>query len=142
MTLIIDEGTIKKYNDYYFSIHTKAKKEPIKQPYHESINQWMILKRPMMNTLKQRWKAFTSWFIEDQGYSNLLIERCRMTFCVYYPTNRRHDPDNTVPKFILDGMVESGFIVDDDMNHIRSLTLACDVDTQRPRTEINITILE
>ena len=94
------------------------------------------MKRPAMNALKQRWKGFIVWFIEDQGYTNLRIEKCEMTYRVFYPTHRRHDTDNIVPKFIQDGFVQSGFVVDDDSEHITSLTLMCFVDIEHPRTEI------
>lgn len=105
------------------------------------MNQWMIMKRPMMNALKQKWKDFIKWFIENQGYSNLLIEKCEMTFTTYYKTNRRHDVDATCPKFILDGFAESGFIIDDDYKHLTSLTLECYVDKENPRTEIIIKVI-
>ena len=82
------------------------------------------------------------WFIEDQGYTNLRIDQCEMIYTVYYPNNRRHDADNSVPKFFQDSLVESGFVVDDDSTHIRSLTLRCEVDKKRPRTEIIVKILE
>ena len=140
--LTIDNDTLRRYEEYYFSIHKRAKKKPIPHPYHESINTWMIMKRPAMNALKQRWKDFIIWYIEDQGYTNLRIEKCEMTYKVFYQTHRRHDVDNMTPKFIQDGFVESGFVVDDDSEHIRSLTLTCDVDEKRPRTEITIKILE
>jgi len=136
--LIIDKETISEYTKYYFSIHRNAKKKPIDQPYHPSINRWMIMKRPMMNALKQKWKDFIIWFIRNQGYSNLHIDKCEMKFSVYYSTNHRHDIDNTVPKFILDGFVESGFIIDDDCNHLTSLTLQCGYDKKNPRTEIEV----
>lgn len=100
------------------------------------------MKRPMMNALKQRWKDFIVWFINEQGYSNLHIEKCEMRFITYYKTNRRHDIDNGCPKFILDGLSESGFIVDDDNKHITSLTMECYVDKDNPRTEIKIKVLE
>ena len=70
------------------------------------------MKRPMMNALKQKWKEFSKWIIESQGYSNLHIEKCEMKFTTYYKTNRRHDVDAACPKFILDGFAESGFIID------------------------------
>lgn len=98
------------------------------------------MKRPMMNALKQRWKDFIIWLIEDQGYSNLHIEKCEMKFTIYYKTNRRHDIDNGCPKFILDGLSESGFIIDDDSKHVTSLTMECYVDKENPRTDIEITI--
>ncbi|MCQ2052350.1 MAG: hypothetical protein MJZ03_00170 [archaeon] len=140
LSLVIDNEVLLQYNQYYFSIHTKAKKEPIPHPYHESINVWMIMRRPMMNSLKQKWKDFIKWLVEIQGYSNLRIEKCEIEQTVYYPNNRRHDIDNTVPKFILDGLVESGMIVDDDHLHITKLILSCGIDTINPRTEIKIKI--
>ena len=140
--LVIDNNVLARYNEYYFSIHTKAHKKPIEHPYHESINTWMIMQRPMMNALKQRWKDFIQWFVEEQGYANLRIEQCEVSQTVYYPNNRRHDIDNSVPKFILDGLVESGMIVDDDCKHITKLTLKCKIDREYPRTELLIVVRE
>lgn len=142
INLVIDNDILLEYNKYYFSKHPKAHKVPIPHPYHESINIWMIMKRPMMNALKQKWKDFIKWYIDIQGYSNLHINKCEIEQIVYYPNNRRHDIDNTVPKFILDGFVESGMIVDDDHLHICKLTLGCGVDVEHPRTEIKIKIKE
>lgn len=140
LKLVIDYDVLDRYNKYYFANHPRAKKQPIEKPWHESINKWMIMKRPMMNALKQKWKDFIVWFINDLGYNNMDIEKCSMEFCVYYDTNHRHDTDNTCPKFILDGLSESGFIVDDDSKHLRPLILDCDIDKERPRTEIKVTI--
>lgn len=140
--LVIDNSVIEEYEKYYFSIHTKATKKPIPYPYHESINKWMIMKRPLMNSLKGKWKAFIVWFIESQGYTNLRIEKCELKFTAFYSTNRRHDVDNSCPKFIIDGLVESGFVVDDDSHHITKIILECGVDKERPRTEIDVIIKE
>lgn len=140
--LVIDNSTLEKYEEYYFSIHKKATKKPIAQPYHESINVWMIMKRPMMNALKQRWKDFIVWFIYNQGYTNLHIDKCELSFATYYQTHRRHDIDNSIAKFLIDGLVESGFIIDDDSKHITKLTLECFVDSDNPRTEIMVSILD
>lgn len=136
--IVIDNSTLSRYEEYYFSIHKRASKKPIKHPYHESINEWMIMKRPMMNALKQKWKDMIVWLVCDQGYANLRIDKCEIEQVVYYPNNRRHDTDNTVPKFILDGLVQSGMVADDDCNHITKLTLRCGVDIERPRTELTI----
>lgn len=136
--LVFDEDTLSEYNEYYFSIHTKASKPPIKHPYHESINKWMIMKRPMMNALKQKWKSFIVWFINREGYANLRIEECELDFFTYYATNRRHDVDNSTPKFLIDGLCDSGLIIDDDSKHVTKITLQCGVDEDRPRTEITI----
>lgn len=141
--LVFDDETLRRYEEEcYFVKHPRANKKPLAHPYHESINVWMIMKRPMMNALKQKWKDFMVWFIEDQGYTNLRIEKCEMTVTTYYGNHRRRDVDNSVTKFINDGLVEAGFIVDDDSEHLTSLTLKCAVDTNRPRTEILVKIYD
>lgn len=140
--IIIDNNTLIEYEKYYFKQHPKASKKPIANPWHPLMNQWMIMKRPMMNALKQKWKDFIKWLIENQGYSNLHIQKCEMKFITYYKTNRRHDVDAACPKFILDGFSESGFIVDDDSKHLTSLLLKCFVDKDNPRTEIEVIIYD
>lgn len=142
IVLVIDYDAINRYAEQYFAIHTRAKKKPIARPYHESINQWMIMRRSQMNALKQKWKDFIKWFVEEQGYANLRIQKCEICQTIYYPTNRRHDIDNSVPKFILDGLVESKMIVDDDMKHITRLTMECGVDSCYPRTVLKIKVYE
>lgn len=136
--LVIDNTVLEDYEKVYFAKHPKAKKKPIAHPYHESINQWMIMKRPQMNALKQRWKEFIEWFVENSEYKEICVEQCELKFTTYYGTSRRHDIDNGCPKFILDGLCESGFIIDDDSKHITSLTMQCSVDTENPRTEIEV----
>lgn len=138
--LVIDNDVLNDYEKHYFKLHPKARKKPIDQPYHPSINQWMIMKRPMMNALKQKWKDFLVWFVKYNNYSDMKIEKCSMEFITYFKTKIRHDTDNTVPKFILDGLAESGFIIDDDSKHLTSLTLKCGYDKENPRTEIIISI--
>lgn len=141
--LMFDDATLSRYEcEHYFVQHPMAKKKPLKHPYQESMNVWMIMKRPQMNALKQKWKDFIVWFIEDQGYTNLRINKCEMIYTVYKPTHRRLDLDNNSPKFIQDGFVESGLIEDDDMDHITSLTIRGGVDKDHPRTEILIKNIE
>ena len=142
LKLIINNSTLEEYEKYYFSIHKKATKKPIAHPYHESINTWMIMPRPMMNALKQKWKDFIVWFIDNQGYTNLRIEKCEILISTYYPTNRRHDTDNSCPKFIIDGLCKGGFLVDDDSKHLQKLSLQCFVDSDNPRTEIDVFLKE
>jgi Holliday junction resolvase RusA-like endonuclease len=139
--LVIDNKVLDEYNKYYFLCHPKARVVRIKEPYHPSINKWMIMQRQAMNDTKQRWKDFMCWFIEYCGYKDLRIAECEMIFTTYFKTTIRHDVDNTVPKFLLDGLAESGFIIDDDSKHLTSLTLKCDYDKDNPRTEIEIKIL-
>lgn len=140
LKLVIDNNTLEKYEEHYFKLHPRASKKPIDNPYHPTINTWMIMKRPMMNALKQKWKDFVVWYIKNLGYENLMIEKCKMKFVTYYKNNRRHDCDNGCPKFLLDGFSEAGFIIDDDSKHVTSLTLECGVDKDNPRTEIEVYI--
>lgn len=139
--LVIDNNALSRYEEYYFGIHKKATKKPIGQPYHESINVWMIMKRPMMNSLKGKWKDFVVWLVKDQGYDNLHIDKCDLIFDTFYATHRRHDVDNSCPKFIIDGLCDGGLLTDDSSDHVASLLLRCDVDSVNPRTEITIRIL-
>lgn len=136
--LVIDNAALEAYEKVYFAKHPRAKKKPISQPYHESINKWMIMKRPQMNALKQKWKEFIAWLVANSEYKDVHIEQCELKFITYYGTPRRHDIDNGCPKFIIDGFCENGFIIDDDSKHITSLTMQCFVDTENPRTEIEV----
>jgi hypothetical protein len=142
INLVIDEGVLAEYEKYYFALHPKARKKPIEAPHHPSINKWMLLKRPMMNALKQRYKDFMVWFVKYMGCEGLAVSDCEMTFVAYFKTKIRHDVDNTVPKFMLDGLVDSGFLVDDDSRCLKRLTLQCEYDKDRPRTEIRVDILQ
>ena len=139
--LTIDQQLIDEYADFYFKQHPRARNKPIEHPYHESINKWFVMQRPQMNALKQKWKDFGCWWMEKLGYSGLKLEKFQMTFITYLNSHRRLDPDNTVPKFILDSFTEAGFIVDDDGQHLLSLTLKTDYDKENPRTEIIVSTL-
>lgn len=136
--LIIDYDVLDKYYQHYFVLYPKRKKRTIDSPLHPSINKWMVMRRPQMNDLKGKWKDFIVWFVEENGLTNKRIEKCSMTFISYFKTKIRKDCDNTVPKFILDGLADSGLIIDDDSLHLESLTLRCGYDKEHPRTEILI----
>lgn len=140
--LIINQDILERYNEYYFRKYPKRKKVPIPRPIHESINTWMILQRPAMNNLKQRWKEFIVWWVDYLGLSDMKLQSFSMTFTTYMPTRRRSDPDNSVPKFILDGFTEAGFIEDDDGKHLKALTLSTDYDKDNPRTEIIVRVFD
>lgn len=140
--IVITQSDVDRYAEEYFKIHAKAYKKPIEHPYHPSINVWFVMKRHQMNDIKQKWKDFIKWIIAENNLSNLKLNTFSMTFKTYMPTKRRTDPDNTVPKFILDGMTDAGFIVDDDGEHLKSLELCVGHDSSNPRTEIVITCID
>lgn len=139
--LVLDQSVLDRYNEYYFKKHPRRRKAPISRPIHESINKWMILNRMAMNDLKQNWCDFGQWWINDLGYNDMNLDKFNMHFTSYMPTKRRSDPDNMVPKFILDSFVITGFISDDDGKHLKTLSLSTDYDNKNPRTEIIIEIL-
>lgn len=138
LKLILDDSVIERYAQHYFLEHPRAHKIPIPYPRHESINVWFVMQRPQMNALKQKWKDFVKWWIKDLGYEDKHLDKFEMLFTTYMPTKRRYDPDNSVPKFILDGFTESGFIQDDDGTHLTELRLATRYDKEYPRTEIEV----
>lgn len=138
--LVIDDDTLNKYNFYYFNKYPKRKVPPITKPTHPSINSWFIMRRPEMNALKGKWKEFVIWFVEEEGLLNLKIDSCTMEFTSYLKTKIRADCDNMSPKFIIDGLVAAGLIIDDDYKHIHSLTLKVGYDKDHPRTEMVIHI--
>ena len=86
-----------------------------------------------MNALKQSWKAFIIWWIKDLGLENKKLDNVNIEYDIYHPTKRRTDTDNYSPKFIH---------VDDDREHLHSLTIRCHVDKDNPRTEITVNILD
>lgn len=140
--LILDRDVIDRYNTYYFEQHPRAKKTPIEQPYHPSINVWSILPRIQMNALKQKWKDFGVWWINDLGYNDMKLDSFDLIVTVFFSVKRRHDCDNQTPKFLLDAFTESGFIVDDDEKHLHSLTLKTGYDKENPRTELDFIIAD
>lgn len=136
--LVLDQAILDKYTKYYFVKHPRAKKVPIEKPRHPSINQWCILPRPQMNALKQKWKEFGCFWIKYLGYENMKLDDLDVISTTYFESNRRHDVDNTVFKFLADSWTEAGFIVDDDEKHLHSLTLRTGYDKNNPRTEFDI----
>lgn len=136
--IIIDNKKVERYNDFYLFNHPRARKKPIKDPYHPSTNKWMIMNRRAMNKLKQDWKDFIVWLIDDLGYKNKMIKECEMEIVTYKKTAHSFDLDNTTIKFIQDGFVESKLLVDDNYKVVKKMILMGGYDKSNPRTEIKI----
>lgn len=143
--ITIDIPIMKKYEVYYFNKYPKrrvfpfaSRKTGIINPIPPSLNQWMVMKRPQMNHVKQQWRDFIVWLIDDCGMTDLNIETATITFTYYFKDKRRRDADNYTPKNILDGFTESGLIVDDDFMHIKTLSIKGGHDKDNPRVEILI----
>lgn len=142
ITIIIDNETIDRYNHFYFKEHPRAKKHPIPTPQHPSINTYTRMTYQAANNLKQRWKDFITWVIVDLGYDGLQIDCCEITYRTFFYQDRDHDLDNISPKYIFDGFVGAGFIVDDNFRHIKKLITECDIDKEHPRMEFIVKICD
>ncbi|AEB77310.1 hypothetical protein [Clostridium botulinum] len=132
---------MQEYEEYYFKKHPRARNKPFKSPIHPSINVWAINRMTMRN-MKSKWKEFGLWLVNKLGYENLHIEKFQITMKNYYGNRRRRDNDNQSPKFLLDPLVESGMLVDDDYKHLNPLIIMGDYDKENPRMEIIVDILE
>lgn len=136
--LIINQDELDDYHEYYFKKYPKRRVKPIKKPIPYSLNQWMIMPRSQMNSEKQKWKDFIVWLVNKYNLQNRKIDNAEIIFIYYFPTKHRHDADNYTPKFAMDGLTESGLLIDDDFEHIKTLTICGGYDKENPRTEIHI----
>ena len=138
--LTLDNSILAKYQACYFKKYPKRKKFLIARPIHNSLNEWAIATNMKRNNLKQAWKEMIVWWMNEENLSNRGLEEFELDMRVFMPSRRRADPDNFTPKFILDGFVESGLLVDDDGVHLKKLSIATDYDKDNPRTEFIFTI--
>lgn len=139
--IVIDNEVLERYREYYFEKYPRRKKFPFKKTIPPSINEWIYAKRFFVSKMKKDWKDLVVWLVDSLGYTNLNIEHCNEYFTLYFDTNRRHDSDNYVPKFINDGLTASGVVIDDDFKHIHSLIVTGYIDADNPRAEIVLEIL-
>lgn len=140
--IVITQQMVDEYCEEYFKQHPRARKAPITRPAHPSINEYSTIDRRAYNSMKQKWKSFIVWVVDKLGYSNLQIEQCNIHYKTYFKTARVRDLDNLSPKFIFDGFIEAGLIVDDNCHHIKQLVIECDFDKENPRMEFTIEVLE
>lgn len=135
-TIISNKESLEQYRKHYFKMHPRAKKFPIESPIHPSMNKWIKLQSFKQDALKQAWGDYAQWLVEVNGYKDLQLDGCIGYVKVFRPTKRRFDADNISPKFLLDGIVKAGMLVDDDVNHLNPLILYGDYDKNDPRMEI------
>ena len=84
---------------------------------------------------KKQWARIIQLFCVPRPKEPL--KKSTVTIIYYFKDRRRRDPDNYSGKFILDGLVRSGIIIDDSFDCI-DLYLRGNVDKENPRTEILI----
>jgi Holliday junction resolvase RusA-like endonuclease len=83
---------------------------------------------------KTRWKGICAAYCRPRPKQP--PEYARVTLTFFFDSRRRHDADN-YQKFILDGLVAAGVIMDDDFAHVQVLCKG-GYDKKNPRTEIEI----
>ena len=119
---------LEEWTKIYLKKHPRTKKKPIAKPIHESLNVWTIMRRPMANALKQKWKEFVQFCVDYYKLNDLGISKCKCKYIAhkgYVKSKRRSDIDNLTPKFILDGLTAecSGVLVDDSCDCIEEMTI-------------------
>lgn len=142
MNIIITQTEVDEFNELYFKAHPRAKVKRITGPYHPSLNWYMRANNMSRNAAKQNWKDFILFVLDKNGLRNAQIDRCEIVYTTYFKQNRIHDVDNITPKFILDGLVEGGFLVADDIKHIPVLITKAFYDAENPRIELEFSIIE
>lgn len=141
--LTVDKDVLNEYFKHYKKQHPRARKNPISNYYHPSINQWAIYTRMKANKIKQDYKDFIVWLVCRSGYKDYpKIEECTVDYNIYFENRIRRDNDNYTPKFIMDGITQSGLWIDDDSKHVTKLTISCKYDKKHPRSEIIISVFK
>ena len=135
--IIIDNNILEKYYEYYFKKYPRRKIFPINKPIPPSLNAWMIMRRFKMNHEKQVWKEFGEWLVDYNCLRDKRIEKCKIEIEYFFDSKRRHDADNYTPKNLFDSFTVSGLLIDDDFNHVESLTIKGNYSKDNPRTEIS-----
>lgn len=84
---------------------------------------------------KKRWAQLIAVCCRPRPEEPLRGVTVRITY--YFADNRRRDPDNYAPKFILDGLVRSGILEDDSFQVIK-LELCAEFKSKEVKTVIEV----
>lgn len=86
---------------------------------------------------KEKWAEIIMWEVKSQLKKIDAFQKAVVKLKYFFKDSRRRDPDNYSGKFILDGLVKAGVLVDDSFDCIK-LELESEVDKKNPRIEIEI----
>lgn len=139
--LVINKQIVDEYNAEYRKKYPRSRKPAIERPIPVSLNQYLVMRRPQQNSIKQHWKDFICYYCKKIKYAGLMLDEFEVEMWIYMPTRRRFDLDNHVAtsgKLIFDAFTECGFIVDDDSLHLKRLSVTGGYSKENPRTEIII----
>ena len=142
ITLVID---VAEFEDYKRKVKHKNpnKKMKLKSHMWTSINVWANQNRYVKNDIKQSYHEFILYFITKYNLQNLNLSKVELKCTFFFKTKHRKDISNYVPKNCEDGLVESGFLEDDNHTVLNPLTLMFGgYDKDNERVEMEFTILK
>ena len=85
--------------------------------------------------MKKEWETYVLYYCRPRPKDP--IKKSVVTITYYFKDRRRRDPDNYSGKFLLDGLVKAGILIDDSFFCI-DLRLKAEIDKKNPRTEVEI----
>lgn len=92
--------------------------------------------------MKDHWGNFMEYMVKKYNLGDLKVSKCNITYEMTYHTRARRDPDNFAPKFINDGLVKGGLLVDDSFKQIQEMKFTGRYEKGVRKTRIIIEILE
>lgn len=103
---------------------------------HPSLNRWTNWHYTKKHQVKKDWEDEICLLLIK--YKKLQLEKAKVRI-IYYTPNYQSDRDNYTPKFIMDGLVKSGLLADDNRNIVKPTWDFGFATTENQRTEITIT---
>ncbi|MBP2652601.1 MAG: hypothetical protein H6Q73_170 [Firmicutes bacterium] len=83
-----------------------------------SLNRWARKHWRSQSEIKKRWEQEVWAAAVNARVKGLNLLKAKVHIVYEFKTNARRDKDNYTPKFIMDGLVKSGVIVDDNDSNI------------------------
>lgn len=102
-----------------------------------SLNQMRNFHHYKWNREKQEWSNLIT-LLAAQKRPSKPFEYAVVTLTYHFKDKRRRDPDNYSGKFLLDPLVDMGFLVDDSFDHVELRHRKGGIDRKNPRTVIRI----
>lgn len=107
--------------------------------YYLNLNGYRNWHYRLSNQMKKLFKIIVA---DDIRQLNKVVNPCRVTYTIYYPTKRVFDIDNVgsiVTKFTHDALVELEILEDDNYNYIYEIVYRFGgIDKENPRCEVLI----
>lgn len=151
--ITLDRDLFNEYRKVYFKERPRAKVFPFdtkgktkKTMYSVlSLNDLLPIDSMAYGSLKEKWGDFGVWCAKHYGVNDKQLTNSMFELRVFSETKAQKDVDNIAGAYKLlgDGLtVQSGFYIDDNMNHINPMLVVADYDKEHPRLEIRISTFE